>query len=179
MTKINLVYQQKISKEVIKSVCEKLNLVYEVKILTEELKEKPPSQAFNKKRMQYNSNRLLKFFSIKFKVEGDDRVMILIDEDAYVPGLNFVFGEAMSYWGGIVYLARLKHPTYELYIDRIAKEIVHELGHSYGLSHCTNPRCVMKFSNSIYDTDYKTMFYCKSCRGILEAKGLGYILKSY
>ena len=34
-----------------------------------------------------------------------------------------------------------------MFNDRIAKEAIHELGHSFGLFHCNNKRCVMYFSN--------------------------------
>lgn len=47
---------------------------------------------------------------------------------------------------------------------RAVKEAVHELGHTYGLGHCRNPRCVMSFSNSLRDVDRKERDFCPSCR---------------
>jgi archaemetzincin len=41
---------------------------------------------------------------------------------------------------------------------------VHELGHTYGLRHCRDPRCVMHFSNSLHDTDVKGAGFCPRCR---------------
>ena len=89
------------------------------------------------------------------------------DVDLYVPGLNFVFGEADILKGiAIISLARLREEFYglpsneDLFKERALKEAVHELGHLYGLRHCTDPDCVMNFSNTLYDTDRKSCKFC-------------------
>ena len=46
--------------------------------------------------------------------------------------------------------------------ERILKETIHELGHTFGLKHCHN-NCVMRFSNSLADTDKKPVKFCASC----------------
>jgi archaemetzincin len=51
-----------------------------------------------------------------------------------------------------------------LFRQRVTKEAVHELGHTYGLVHCPNRRCVMAFSNSLHDTDVKSLEFCPICR---------------
>jgi archaemetzincin len=50
-----------------------------------------------------------------------------------------------------------------LFRERALKEAVHELGHTYGLQHCPNLRCVMHFSNSLRDTDAKQAKWCSRC----------------
>ncbi len=94
-------------------------------------------------------------------------------------GLNFVFGQAMA--GGrdaVVALPRLRQEFYGLpedevlFKERAIKEAVHELGHTYGLGHCPNSRCVMHFSNSLADTDIKGASFCRTCRGELDEAGL-------
>jgi len=184
MSKIYLLYQIKISPRFIEEVIAELLKVYDLEIIADALKLEPPKEAYNKLRNQFNSNILLSYYASHLKAKENDRIAIVLDEDAYVTGLNFVFGEALPGWGGIVYLPRLKlwistQPSAKLIVERTAKEIVHELGHSYGLTHCSNPRCVMYFSNSILDTDYKSMFYCERCRKILDGRNLGHILKKY
>ncbi|MDE2570917.1 MAG: archemetzincin, partial [bacterium] len=54
--------------------------------------------------------------------------------------------------------------------QRALKECVHELGHAFGLKHCYNARCVMYFSNSIYDTDNKLSHFCEGCDRRSRAK---------
>ncbi len=44
------------------------------------------------------------------------------------------------------------------------KTIVHEIGHSLGLPHCSDPNCIMFFSNWLGDTDRKSKFFCEKCK---------------
>ena len=57
-----------------------------------------------------------------------------------------------------------------LFHKRGLTEAVHELGHTYGLGHCRNPRCVMFFSNSLVDTDRKGPEFCPDCKKQLESR---------
>jgi len=91
----------------------------------------------------------------------------VLDCDGYYPGFNFVFGLAQpDLKTAVVFTARLRGPRFE---ERLAKEITHEAGHLYGLGHCSNPQCVMYFSNSLLDTDRKSVFFCERCRARLRA----------
>lgn len=101
-------------------------------------------------------------------------------EDIFVPSLNFVFGEADPRSGvAVISVHRLrpefygKEPDPDLLKERTFKEAVHELGHVFGLPHCPNPRCIMHFSNSIADTDFKGPEFCRECRARLAAAGIG------
>jgi archaemetzincin len=100
-----------------------------------------------------------------------ERWLGLVDVDLYTPRLNFVFGQArMGGPAAVIALPRLRQGFYglpddeALFHQRAIKEAIHELGHTYGLSHCRNPRCVMSFSNSLYDVDKKERNFCPSCR---------------
>jgi archaemetzincin len=126
------------------------------------------AQAYDPERKQYHSSKLLT--SLK-KLERDERVVGVADVDLYVPRLNFVFGEADVVSGtAIVSLCRLRQEYYglapddALFLKRATKEIVHELGHTCGLGHCSNNKCVMHFSNSLADTDLKEAHFCSMCR---------------
>lgn len=57
-----------------------------------------------------------------------------------------------------------------LFHKRVLTEAVHELGHTYGLGHCKNLRCVMFFSNSLVDTDRKGPEFCPDCKKQLESR---------
>jgi archaemetzincin len=77
---------------------------------------------------------------------------------------------------GIVSLRRLYPEFYgyaenqALFIQRAAKESIHELGHTFGLRHCPDPVCVMCFSNNIDDTDSKSARFCLQCARQLVLK---------
>jgi len=126
------------------------------------------AQAYDPQRKQYLSSKLLVALG---KAGRDERVAGIADVDLYVPRLNFVFGEADVLSGtSIVSLCRLRQEYYglapdeALFLERTAKEIVHELGHTFGLGHCPNNKCVMHFSNSLADTDLKEAHFCNKCR---------------
>ncbi|MDH4067781.1 MAG: archaemetzincin family Zn-dependent metalloprotease [Dehalococcoidia bacterium] len=126
------------------------------------------AQAYSPERKQYYSSKLLA--SLK-KSEREERVVGVADVDLYVPRLNFVFGEADILSGtAIVSLWRLRQEYYglapdkALFLERATKEVVHELGHTFGLEHCPNNKCVMHFSNSLADTDLKEAHFCSACR---------------
>ncbi|RLE98144.1 MAG: hypothetical protein DRJ57_03845 [Thermoprotei archaeon] len=125
---------------------------------------------YDEEREQVRADLLLDALSSK----SPPLCLVLVDADAYVAGLNFVFGVARAGWGGIVFLTRLRQefyglpPNEELLAIRTLKEALHELGHALGLGHCRTPRCVMRFSNSILDVDSKTPYFCLRCRRELE-----------
>lgn len=95
--------------------------------------------------------------------------------------LNFVFGLAdRATARAIIALPRLRQSFYglpddiALFRERAIKEAVHELGHTFGLGHCRDRRCVMAFSNSLADTDRKGQEFCERCqaRRVFQALGV-------
>jgi len=130
--------------------------------------------AYDSRRRQYFSLLLLN--NIKAKgIAKDERVLGIADVDLYVPELNFVFGEAdVNHRAAIISLCRLRQEYYglppdeALFLERALKEAVHELGHTFGLEHCSNARCVMHFSNSLPDTDWKEAAFCSRCHPKLK-----------
>ena len=138
---------------------------------------------FNAKRNQLNSDELLRWLSMIMRnkvIKSHDSTKRTItlgicNFDAYSSGLNFVFGQAsLTGAGAAIYLSRLRQEFYGLsadtsmFIDRLLKEATHEVGHSFGLNHCSNQFCVMHFSNSIADTDRKAKDFCDICRNKLH-----------
>ena len=133
-----------------------------------------PDYAHNKKRNQYLSTAILNAIMEQKEYNPYEKILGIVDHDLFVPELNFVFGEA-SRKAAVISITRLGQTFYHLPEDqpifhrRILTEAVHELGHTFGLGHCQNPRCVMFFSNSLSDTDRKGPEFCPRCRKNLQS----------
>lgn len=110
------------------------------------------------------------------KVRGCGRgcmVLGVSPDDGYVPGLNFVFGIALPFAGSaIIFTYRLRAAFPERYSERVRKEALHEVGHLLGLGHCRVRKCVMSFSNSVYEVDMKSDKFCPTCVASLMRKGV-------
>ncbi len=128
-----------------------------------------PSESWNQHRGQYLASKLLA--SLSSLPHANDRVLGVADVDIFAPGLNFVFGQAdIVRKRALISLWRLRQEFYglpkdkNLFRQRVLKEAIHELGHTYGLEHCLEPTCVMHFSNSLHDTDVKGWNFCPNCQ---------------
>ncbi|MEM2915687.1 MAG: archaemetzincin family Zn-dependent metalloprotease [Candidatus Bathyarchaeia archaeon] len=136
-----------------------------------------PRRAFNPQRKQYHSTVILRKICNYSKELICDRVLGVAEVDLYVPQLNFVFGEAVfNGRGALISLHRLRPEFYgepaseKVLYERSVKEAVHEIGHTFGLTHCDNKNCVMFFSNSIIDTDRKKASFCGKCDALAKKK---------
>jgi len=128
------------------------------------------SEFYDPARRQYNGNILLKqvdsvSFPDSFKTLG------IFNVDLFIPILTFIFGQAfLGGRTGIASLYRLSNERYgmeaddRILLDRCTKEIIHELGHTFGLIHCSNPSCVMRSSTYVEDIDQKSHHLCVRCR---------------
>lgn len=128
-----------------------------------------PAFAFDHSRKQYNSSLLLAKL-VETKPSDGLRILGVTDLDLFVPILTFVFGEAqLNGPAAIVSIHRLANEFYGLpkndtkLQERLEKEAVHELGHTFGLHHCRNDRCVMNTSTYAENIDIKPFTFCQSC----------------
>lgn len=128
------------------------------------------SFAFDPGRNQYHSTAILQ--RLEACIRGEDiRVLGITALDLYVPVLTFVFGEAQL--GGRCALAslyRLREEFYGLPVsndrlhERLIKEAVHELGHTFALRHCDDWRCVMASTHVVERIDVKGPEFCPRCQ---------------
>jgi archaemetzincin len=96
--------------------------------------------------------------------------MGVINLDLFLPIFTFQFGQAqLGGLSAILSTFRLHNKFYgleedtALYEERIRKEAVHELGHTFGLVHCYNPVCVMRSSTYVENVDQKSLDFCSTC----------------
>ncbi len=136
-----------------------------------------PRDAYNPVRDQYLAALILMWMRQCLSPGEQEKVLGITEKDLYADDLNFVFGQAeMPGQLAVISLARL-HPSFyghveklKIFRQRMLKEAVHELGHTWGMKHCSNPVCVMHFSLSLKDTDKKEYNFCDSCKKELSNK---------
>jgi len=125
--------------------------------------------AYNPARGQYHSTEILKRLLQDPPAESW-RILGVTDVDLFIPVLTFVFGEAqLGDTGALVSTHRL-HPEFYgmpkdpvLLQERLVKEAIHELGHTFGLRHCADYHCVMSASHSVERIDLKQASFCAAC----------------
>lgn len=135
-----------------------------------------PESAFDPSRGQYNSRVLLAEL-LDHQPHAATRVLGVTGVDLFIPVLTYVFGEAqLDGRAAVVSAYRLENqlyglpPDHDLLFDRLCKEAIHELGHTYDLVHCPRQPCVMVSSSYVEDLDMKGEEFCDACRKRLEVK---------
>ena len=131
------------------------------------------SDFYDPGRRQYNGNHLLKQVeSLTLPYNG--KILGLFNVDLFIPILTYIFGQAfLGGRTGIASLYRLNNECYglkadnALLLERFKKEVIHELGHTFGLIHCRVQDCVMRSSTYVEDIDQKDYRLCPSCRSEL------------
>ncbi len=134
------------------------------------------SEFYDPARNQYDGNRLLKNIETVYATDTA-KTIGLFNVDLFIPILTYIFGQAfLNGRSGIASVFRLRNERYgikadeSLFVDRARKEVIHELGHMFGLIHCRNPLCVMRSSTYVEDIDQKTYHLCNDCREGLISK---------
>jgi archaemetzincin len=128
---------------------------------------------FDPGRGQYNSTSILLHLRSHyphFRTDVKTKVLAITPDDLFIPILTYVFGEAEV--GGsvaVVSTFRLQPERYglgpdsELFNQRLLTEAVHEIGHQFGLIHCSEQDCAMHSSSSVEEIDLKGWRLCEAC----------------
>jgi archaemetzincin len=162
-----------IEKELLDFLSAKIEMVYDCTCMVA-MPLRISGSSHNLMRGQYNA-KVLMVEIVKNISFDEERLLCVVDVDLFVPGLNFVFGLAIGNTT-IISLVRLRPEYYGerkneyLFKERALKEAVHELGHTFGLHHCPDIRCIMHFSNHVENTDIKGPGFCKVCSNKIEKK---------
>jgi len=129
--------------------------------------------ALDPARHQYLSTKILETLedlapSQALKIIG------IVEVDLFIPILTHVFGEAQL--GGrscVVSTHRLKEGVsprggFKTLSERLSKEAVHELGHTFNLRHCKERSCIMHYCRTMEDVDRKSHQFCRYCTVLLQ-----------
>lgn len=131
-----------------------------------------PRYAYDEVRCQYRAKTILKRL-IQGCPADTIKAIGITHVDLFVPILKFVFG--LSQIDGpcaVISTYRLRPEFYDqpadpdLFLARLEKTTIHELGHAFGLTHCQDYGCVMFSSTSIENTDRKKPDFCPACRDL-------------
>lgn len=129
-----------------------------------------PKEHYNRERKRYSGTGLLKDLS---KLRKGNVVLGLTDEIIFKTNeLSPTYGIfGVSPVGAYVAVISSTRPSGKQHSnDHLVKLMMHELGHSFGLNHCSNQHCFMvdaehgnKFS--------QTPSFCNDCKAFLNNKG--------
>ena len=168
-----------VPEEILTSVGKTVTEVFEHSVRALPSRDLPLS-CYDTHRDQYFSTGLLKKI-LKWSPRDALKVLGITPVDLFIPIMKYLFGEAqVSGKGAVISLFRLRpefyglEPDPGLYFERIAKEAVHELGHTFGLTHCRDPLCVMNSSCLIGEADCKSSELCNTCHELyrwMQKKG--------
>ena len=133
-----------------------------------------PSHTHHLVRDQYHSTQLLEYL-LKENDDESLRVLGITGVDLYIPIFTFVFGEAQLDGKAAIIStfrpgggASLTKPSRSVFLERLLKLSVHELGHTFGLPHCRRESCLMNFSANLEKLDLTNLELCEYCRIILN-----------
>lgn len=131
------------------------------------------SFAYDPNRNQYHSTDILRHLSSLLPSDAI-RILAVTDVDLFIPILTYVYGEAQL--GGISAILSIHrltesirsiHPE-KVIQERLSKEAIHEIGHTFNLKHCQDTACIMHYCRGIHDVDRKTDQLCRYCRIFLS-----------
>ncbi len=163
-----------VSAEVKRAASGGLRSIYDCEVTVND-SQSIPSGAYDAGRNQYCAES---FIQLAEREGRGDKNIGITPHDLYYRRRNYVFGLAyLDGSGSVVSTYRLQTSSdggfsnksaADIFENRVRKEIVHEIGHTLGLEHCDNNRCVMNFSPTVQEVDIKEETLCGTCRRLID-----------
>jgi archaemetzincin len=139
-----------------------------------------PKHAYYTPRNRYRADSLIRYLK-RIKINRYDKILGLTTSDISttkgdykdfgIMGLGFRPGSSCI---GSLYRVQRGARNRKQIIERFRKVTIHELGHNFGLKHCTyNSKCLMQSAKGKVATiDHADEILCENCR-----KQISYVLK--
>lgn len=164
--RIILIIHGNFEEDILKDIADDISVEFQYPV-TIEKSNIDLSLHYDQVRRQYDANGLLKDID-SMAFPGAIKKIGLFRVDLFIPILTYIFGQAaLSGNSGVASAYRLKNEQYgmppdeELFYERMRKVIMHELGHTFGIKHCSVPTCVMRSSTYVEDIDQKSYHFCQ------------------
>ena len=148
-------YWQATCAPAVDSVAQNLATFFPVTVDFAAVKE-PPLQAFDTARGQYDADWLLRELP-ELDANNADKPLVLwlIKEDISCAGCDYLYGAAGNN-AALVSAARTG------FGENLLKEVCHEVGHLFGLEHCSDS-CFMHASSNKRQLEVKPLRLCDEC----------------
>ncbi len=173
--KLSIVPLEIIDERIIQDLLLKLEEIFEItsdQISWDSISQIEKSEF--KSGMKYRSTELINYFSDNTHEEKNGILFITVS-DLYSPVFAKYYGEAqlngrVGIISGFYLNENLTSGSQDslIFLSRLKKEAVHEVGHMFGLTHCMDPNCVMNLSGKPSDIDIKSSSFCNSCTEVLR-----------
>lgn len=131
---------------------------------------KLPHEAFNLIKGQHFSTVILQKLEL-LRTGDKERILGIMEEDIYNARNHVLPYDVDRIAGtGLLSMFHLKQQFYGLPDDekeiyrRLVKTATLIVGRLFGMSLCRNPKCVMYYSNEMFDVDQKGEKMCDNCR---------------
>ncbi len=138
--------------------------------------EEPDNEMYSDERRQHKASSLLNLLAGRRR---DSLVAVLgvVEGDMFAGDKSFVFGINLSGQRvGVIALARLREEFYkkrgqrELFLRRAVTEAICQVGLAAGIPSCSQKKCVLLPTSTLWRMDEKGQSFCELCRERMELK---------